>query len=143
MRNDRQFTQALSRHWRPALAVFALAVVAGQMKSWVTPPEYRARATVWVKAGAAPLGDYLRSAHVVDSAVRTHALYLEADSAAQAVTRGFALQERFMPGKYRLSIDAEGARWVLTRDDENVGGTRTVADNGFVGDSSALYGSSE
>jgi polysaccharide biosynthesis transport protein len=123
---------AVRRHkwWIFGLVVVgtALGVLAGQF----IRPRYSAQATIWIedqgssRSGPIQTGgllsetvawtELLRSYVVLDYVVQERRLYLEpsnpSDSAAFA---DFRLRDRFMPGRYRLTVAGAGQTYTLRK----------------------------
>ena len=119
------------RKWL-VLAVTAAGVAAGWGASRMVSPQYMAQGTVWIETterGQANTGpirsaellqsyawvELLKSYAVLDHVVREERLFVEpASPADRAPLAGFALTERFRPGRYRLAVSRDGATWVLS-----------------------------
>jgi polysaccharide biosynthesis transport protein len=129
----RYFAAALRHKW----LILALALVAGTAGFIVAdylPEEYVAQATVWIESGpgvdrAGPIRasellrssawiELLRSFVVLDHVVRTERLYLETSSPAEStLLREFAVEERYVPGYFRLKVsDAGDVYRLVSRD---------------------------
>jgi succinoglycan biosynthesis transport protein ExoP len=112
------------------LAALLAGTGAGLAASRLVAPQYVAQGTVWVETtdrGGANTGpirsaqllqsyawvELLKSYAVLDHVVREERLFVQPASPADArLLAGFALAERFSPGRYRLEVDANGG-WVL------------------------------
>lgn len=123
------------RKWWLLLAL-ALGVGAGIGAARMVRPQYVSQGTVWVESSdraAANQGpirsaellqswawiELLKSYTVLDHVVREERLFVQPASAADArLLEGFALAERFVPGRYRLAGIQGG--WVLYAGDGGV-----------------------
>jgi capsular exopolysaccharide synthesis family protein len=133
------------RYWVVLTTVVGFAGAVGATR--LLKPQFAAQATLWVEtssredASRGPIQpdqllaaqgwvDLLRSYVVLDDVVRQMRLYVQPDREADSSTfAGFAIDNQFLPGEYRLSVDATGREFVLTAK----GGV--VVQRGAVGDS--------
>ncbi|HET7228564.1 MAG TPA: GNVR domain-containing protein [Longimicrobium sp.] len=129
---------ALFRHRWIVLGVTAAGVAAGVGAARLVKPQYAAQGTVWIEAGgrenpaAGPIRsggllesyawvELLKSYAVLDPVVRERRLYVAPASPADArLLEGMAEQGSVVPGGYRFTAGADGARWSLARDDGTV-----------------------
>ncbi len=138
--------------WRYKWLVLLLVVGgtgAGVTLTRFIDPLYQANATLWIEqtqrgqrlSGPIQAGELLKSYAwvdllktylVLDSVAVNSKLYLQANPADSTAFAGFALKERFDPGSYELSVDAEGRRFELSSGD----GVRLQ--QGVLGDSVGL-----
>lgn len=116
------------------LAALAAGIASGVGAARMVSPQYVSQGTVWVETtdrGAANQGpirtgqllqsyawiELLKSYAVLDHVVRAERLFVQPASAADArFFAGFGLEERFVPGRYRL-VAGEGGAWTLVSND--------------------------
>jgi capsular exopolysaccharide synthesis family protein len=116
------------------LAALILGVGAGLAAARMASPQYVAQGTVWIETserGGANQGpirsaellqsyawvELLKSYTVLDHVVRQERLFVQPASPGDArLLAGFALAERFAPGRYRLVGEAGGG-WALYAED--------------------------
>lgn len=130
--NIGRYISALFRYkWMiAALALVGFGV--GSVLTRFVKPTYEAQATIQIDLTSrqaiqpTPIrssqllesrswNDLLRSFLVLDEVVRRRRLFIEHSAAADApLFREFTLAESFEPGSYRLTVDASGARGVLS-----------------------------
>jgi polysaccharide biosynthesis transport protein len=138
----------LRRYRWLVLGVVGLSVVAGVIGVKYLTPQYEVNATIWIETetpkdrnsvgpirsqellSASAWVELFRSYRVVDGVVRDLSLYVTpAKPADMKVFRGFGIADRYAPGEYSLSIDANAKKWSLQLQS---GG---AADQGGVSDS--------
>src|SRR2546422_9572282 len=100
---------------------------------YALPPNYAARATVWIKvqehqvrdegrfwSGQLPISsgwiDLIRTNIVLEEVARRERLYLVNVSGDSAALSSFAIKERVRPGRYLLAVDTAGAAFTLSGD---------------------------
>ena len=143
---QRSLTAIIRYRWW-ILAGTVLGTVAGAGASRVLPPRYLAQATIWIQSSdpravdrGQPIGanqllaasawtDLVKSYVVLDAVVRERRLYLGARPRDGAALHGFAVAERFQPGRYRVRVDHAGQTYRLED------GAGTTLETGKVGDS--------
>jgi capsular exopolysaccharide synthesis family protein len=136
---------AVKRYKWLLLLCAAIGVTGGFLSRRFIAPTYSAEATLWIQvpsdreAARGPIRsgnlleangwvDLLRSFTVLDHVVLEQRLYLSGHF-DQETRMGFALAERFRPGKYQLTTDETGKHYEL-RD-----GSGLMIETGTVGDS--------
>jgi polysaccharide biosynthesis transport protein len=129
------------------LGILVLALVGGVVATRFVKPQYEVRATIWIEPET-PMSDasgpirsrellnssawveLLRSYRIVDAVVQKLALYVQPSNPSDfGIFSNFAIANRFIAGKYALSIDRTRKRWNLALKDG------TFADSGSVADS--------
>jgi len=148
----RRITSALLRFKWVVILVVTAGLGAAFAASRVVRPIYRAQANVWIdvpdrhgdgtavdargpiRQGALLDADawveLLRSYVVLDQVVRDLTLYLGVKRPSdRPIFAGFALNDTFRPGDYKLNISGDGKEYALTSADG------TALDKGAVGDS--------
>src|SRR5216684_2977498 len=97
----RRIASALLRFKWVVILMVALGLGAAVAATRVLRPVYRAQADAWV--------ELLRSYIVLDQVVRDLHLYLEVKRPVDRSSfAGFGVSDIFRPGKYRLSVSADG-----------------------------------
>jgi capsular exopolysaccharide synthesis family protein len=138
---------ALRRYKLLALIVFIVAVAGGVAATRLVKPEYEVRATIWVQTDQ-PMSDktgpirsdelldsqawveLLRSYRIADAVVRKLSLYVQPnDPADSTLFHSFGVADQFVPGSYRLHIDAVRGRWQLELASGALAGAGTAADS--------------
>ncbi len=115
--------------WLIALVTIA-GTAAGILATRYLEPEYVAGGSIYIEKGRGPNAGPIRAPEllssfnwveliktyaVLDPVVREMTLYLRpGKGASRALYEGFGLSERFYPGEYTLTVDAQGARYTLT-----------------------------
>lgn len=143
----RRYIAALLRHKWLIVGLGAVGLAAGAAVTRVVKPIYEVQATIQIDlinqsaAAASPIRtdqllqnrgwlDLVRSFRVLDEVVKRRQLYLETETDAERRHfLGFALQEKFTPGVFRLQVTASGNRAALLNRDG------AVLDDQAVGDS--------
>jgi len=122
---------ALRRYRWLTVAVVAAFALGGFIATRFVKPVYNIQGTIWIQAET-PMSqkggafrqeellnsqawvELLLSSRVADAVVRKLALYVKpADPADSVAFRGFAIADRFVPGKYQLDLDKGSKRWHL------------------------------
>lgn len=126
----------LQRIWAAILRYKWLLVVlgfvglaGGVVASRFMKPDYVAQATIWISGNngtdntgpiegnallkSAAWVDLLRSYTVLDYVVAKERLYLTYDVKDRRIFRDFHLADRFLPGKYELTVDETGRNYQL------------------------------
>ncbi len=126
--NLRRMLATLLRHKWLIVALTIAGTAVGYVLTRVVPSQYLAQATLWVQQSGGSderqLGgpiqpqellqwsswvDLLKSFVVLDEVVRRQQLYLEPSQLSDStVFAGFTLQNRFVPGEYRLKVARDG-----------------------------------
>jgi succinoglycan biosynthesis transport protein ExoP len=138
---------AIRRHKWVMLGILVLALVGGVVATRFVKPQYEVRATIWIEPET-PMSDasgpirsrellnssawveLLRSYRIVDAVVQKLALYVQPSNPADfGIFSNFAIANRFIPGKYALSIDRTRKRWNLALKDGTFADSGTVADS--------------
>jgi polysaccharide biosynthesis transport protein len=138
---------AIRRYRWLVLGILVLALVGGMAATQFVKPQYEVRATIWIEPET-PVGEIsgpirprellnssawvelLHSYRIVDAVVRKLALYVKPENLADfAMFSNFAIADRFVPGKYELTIDRTKKRWHMALKDG------TLPDSGSMGDS--------
>ncbi|MDP9201939.1 MAG: hypothetical protein M3P26_08460, partial [Gemmatimonadota bacterium] len=141
---------AIRRYKWLVLGILALGVGGGMAATQLVEPQYEVRATIWIEPET-PVGEssgpirqrellnssawveLIRSYRIVDAVVRKLALYVRPEKPANfAMFSSFAIADRFVPGKYDLTIDRSKKRWHMALKDG------TLADSGSMADSVGL-----
>ncbi len=138
---------AALRRFRWLIAGLAVVGLAGGIiATRYIRPQYKVNATIWIetpsrdKPGTPIQGEellaskawveLLRTYRVLDPVVRERRLYLpQARTSDSALYRTFDLADRFLPGKYELSVSRDGRSWELKHLQ------RLVTEKGAVNDS--------
>lgn len=142
---ERYLAAILRRKW--LLAVALVLGSAGAVGAYAfLNVVYTAQGNLWVQVEARGSGDVgpirqselltssawielLKTFAVLDPVVVSERLYLTVPPDYEAAFEEFALGDRFRPGKYRLKVEPDGRRWVLST------GAGAVLDSGMLGDS--------
>lgn len=138
---------AIRRYKWVILGVLVVAIGAGIAATRYVKPQYEVRATIWIQPET-PFGqtsgpirsnellrsaawvELLRSYRIVDAVVRKLALYVQpANPDDHAIFSNFAIENRLIPGRYKLEIDRDRKRWKLALTNG------VFTDSGAVGDS--------
>ena len=143
----RRYFAALLRHKWLIMGLGAVGLATGAALTRVVKPVYQVQATIQIDlvnqsaAAASPIRsdqllqnrgwlELVRSFRVLDEVVRRRQLYLElATEEERRHFQGFALGEKFTPGKFRFKVSDDGSRVAL----QNLDGA--VLDDQVVGDS--------
>jgi succinoglycan biosynthesis transport protein ExoP len=144
----RRYWAAVRRYRYWVVLVTALGLAGGVAATRMMKPQYLTQATIWIEGGsnnprgpirpeqvmeAAGWVDMLHSYVVLDQVVRNMRLYLQPGNAEDSTAlANLILADRFRPGHYRLTMDADGHGFVLTTDNG------VVVQRGTVGDSVGL-----
>jgi len=122
---------ALRRYKWLILGIVILSGMAGLAGSRLVKPRYEAHSTIWIAAETPELRatgpirsrellqsgawiELLHSYRIVDEVVRKLTLYLTpANPAQRPYFAGFELADRFVPGRYELTIDRVKQTWTL------------------------------
>ena len=123
---------AVRRYKWLMLAVFALSTVCGAIATRLVTPQYDVRASIMITSdspmesrtgpirstgllSADDWNNLLKSFVVTDAVVRKLSLYLQPDNYTldHDLFAGFALADRFVPGRYELVLDQTNKRWSL------------------------------
>ncbi len=140
---------ALRRYKWAMVAVVLLAIGGGIVATRLVTPQYEVRASIMItsdspmESRSGPIrstgllsaddwNNLLKSFAVTDAVVRKLSLYLQPDnySLDHPLFAGFALADRFVPGRYELVIDQTNKRWTLLANPSGI-----VADQGAAADS--------
>ena len=142
-----RYLRSVRRHKWLVLSLTLFATAAGiELSVYALPPNYAARATVWIQvpahqardegpiwSGHLPISsgwiDLIRTNIVLEEVARRERLYLVNISGDSAALTSFAIKERVRPGTYLLAVDTVGTGFTLTDD------AGAVLDRGAVGDS--------
>src|SRR3989475_497732 len=142
-----RYLRSVRRHKWLVLSLTLFATAAGvELSMYALPPNYAARATVWIQvpahqvrdegpiwSGQLPISsgwiDLIRTNIVLEEVARRERLYLVNVSGDSAALSSFAIKERVRPGRYLLAVDTAGTAFTLS--DE----AGAVLDGGAVGDS--------
>src|SRR5881227_3648549 len=142
-----RYLRSVRRHKWLVLSLTLFATAAGiELSVYALPPNYAARATVWIQvpahqardegpiwSGHLPISsgwiDLIRTNIVLEEVARRERLYLVNVSGDSAALTSFAIKERVRPGTYLLAVDTVGTGFTLTDD------AGAVLDRGAVGDS--------
>lgn len=142
----KRYMAALLRYKWIVLGATALGAAVGAMGMRFVEPEYLAQTTLWVETSrsgdmesgpirsgelleSAAWIDLLRSFVVLDHVVRERRLYVRHSADDRALFSTLELKERFLPGKFKLSVDKDGKRFTLAN------GAGITLQQGNVGDS--------
>ncbi|HEU4988963.1 MAG TPA: polysaccharide biosynthesis tyrosine autokinase [Gemmatimonadaceae bacterium] len=126
----RRAAAALRRHKWSVLVVTALAAAGGWFAARVVPPQYEARATIWIdesdqRADRSPLApgdlfdaqgwvELMKSNVVLDSVAVERRLFATVPRGADpTVLNGLSATARLVPGRYVLTVDAASRRFAL------------------------------
>src|SRR2546429_7322726 len=142
-----RYLRSVRRHKWLVLSLTLFATAAGiELSVYALPPNYAARATVWIQvpahqardegpiwSGHLPISsgwiDLIRTNIVLEEVARRERLYLVNISGDSAALTSFAIKERVRPGTYLLAVDTVGTGFTLTGD------AGAVLERGAVGDS--------
>jgi len=145
--NVRRYVAAVLRYKWLILLITIVGTAGGFLAADRLPPEYAARATLWVEevtrqqAAQGPIQtenllqgygwlSLLESYVVLDSVVLENRLFIKAQSRPEhRLFSDFVLKERFRPGSYRLVVGPRGERFRLETSDG------ILIQQGAVGDS--------
>ena len=138
---------AIRRYKWLVAGVVLVSVAAGIFASRFVKPEYEARATLWIASqtpqeAGGPIRsrellnptawvDLLRSFRISDAVVRKLGLFVKPEKAEFApMFAKFGIDDRYVPGKYTLSVNKAGTGWTLTFGEENfASGTGAAGDS--------------
>ena len=145
-----RYLAAVLRYRWMVILLTVLGTAGGIAVSRIVHPKYQAQATIWIQESGRPDAsqanqgpiqpdqllqsagwvDLLRSYVVLDEVVRRMRLYVTPKHPADTLyLAGLTVGDRFLPGKFRLSIDQTGKRFALTQD------PGVLVDEGNLGDS--------
>jgi len=142
-----RYLRSVRRHKWLVLSLTLFATAAGvELSMYALPPNYAARATVWIQvparqardegpiwSGHLPISsgwiDLIRTNIVLEDVARRERLYLTTDAGDAAPLTTLAIKERVRPGTYRLAVDTAGTAFTLSD------AAGAVLDRGAVGDS--------
>ncbi len=143
----RRYLRSVRRHKWLVLSLTSFATAAGvELSMYALPPNYAARATVWIQvparqardegpiwSGQLPISsgwiDLIRTNIVLEDVARRERLYLTTVVGDPAALTTLAIKQRVHPGTYRLAVDTTGTAFVLSDD------AGAVLDRGAIGDS--------
>ncbi len=145
----RRYLHVAQRYRWWILLVTAIGLAGGVLVSRFVKPKYAAQGTIWIAVGDRTPGtpdrgpiqspelldaeawlDLLKSYVVLDEVVRAQHLYLHTSNPTDWRAFGaFGLADRYRPGSYRLTVDADGRTFTLSAK----GGL--IVQRGAVGDS--------
>jgi len=129
-----RYLRSVRRHKWLVLSLTLFATAAGiELSVYALPPNYAARATVWIQvpahqardegpiwSGHLPISsgwiDLIRTNIVLEEVARRERLYLVNVSGDSAALTSFAIKERVRPGTYLLAVDTVGTGFTLTGD---------------------------
>src|SRR5256884_1530437 len=122
----RRYLRSVRRHKWLVLSLTSFATAAGvELSMYALPPNYAARATVWIQvparqardegpiwSGQLPISsgwiDLIRTNIVLEDVARRERLYLTTDAGDAAPLTPLAIKERVRPGTYRLAGGTAG-----------------------------------
>jgi succinoglycan biosynthesis transport protein ExoP len=136
----RRYLSALRRYYWLAILSAVLGAGAAAVVFKLTPTEYIAQGAIWIARGQDPNQgqsqgpitqgqlleeqawvDLLRSFTVLDSVAMRERLFVRYAPGNDSVFGEFALEDRFRPGEYLLTITPDGSTYTLS--DSRVGST--------------------
>src|SRR6266480_7704795 len=142
-----RYLRSVRRHKWLVLTLTSVATAVGvELSLYALPPNYAARATVWIQvparqardegpiwSGQLPISsgwiDLIRTNIVLEDVARRERLYLTTVVGDPAALTTLAIKQRVHPGTYRLAVDTTGTAFVLSDD------AGAVLDRGAIGDS--------
>ena len=139
-----RYLQAILRFKWLVVALALLGLAGGLVATKFRKPLYEARATLWfenVNEKSGPIQaegllsagqwvELLTTFSIMDPVVRDRRLYLKTPAGKDsALFRGFGLTDRFLPGKYTLTVSRDGKSYTLENSKNNIKQTGRIGDS--------------